>query len=169
MESRGASARETAKWSLLILLAAVPLLAATSLLQLLELGAAPLSAAELAGPAGDLPKPSFIPGALTYVAVTTVHIFTCLGAMALGWLLLRDTPGWKSSALTAAVMAATICLAVLFLPVSRVHAYDLTYVTIRDFYSAVSPESSFGREGGGLSPIELAAYLRPRSVLPRSH
>ena len=147
----------------LVLFAAAPLLAATGLLQVLGPLQGPVGQRELETLTAAVSKHQFLPGAMTYVALTTIHLFTCLVSIAFAWLVLRSSSHWRRFAGLGIGMAAFLLLLIVGLAWrsgQSVAAFRLSYLTFVDLYRNTGAEPSLlYPRVGPLTPLSIAAFF----------
>jgi len=162
---RAAERHAPLPYLMLVLLAALPLLIATALLQLLGPLGEPLSKTEMTILQSVLTDEPFLPGALTLIGVLAAHVCICLGGIALGWALLKRHYGsWRIPALLSAVGAA---MAASLLIVGSIKAlgpqlapYQLSYFYFVELYRGTGAEASFLQPRTiGLDPLTLAVII----------
>ncbi len=160
-ETEGESV-QSPRWALLVLLAGVPLLAAISFLELLGPRGFPLSETELARLHALLPAEPFLPGAVTYAGIGTIHLFVCIAAILLALLVLTSVCGWQRLALVGFAMACAF--AILILAVAglgdSVAAFRLSYSAMADLYRDTGVGGWFLEPAAGpITRLGLAMYV----------
>ena len=154
--------RRERRWGpVLVAVAALPLIVALCLLELVGPFAGPLAQAELLELRLTLPEHIFVPGALTFLAVAAAHILVCLAAIAMAVDLLRRTP--RSFAFTAGgvlVAAGVISGMILVFFSLKSVAAELAYTAYEQFFTRARTPSPFVVRGAsGLSPLGFALVL----------
>jgi hypothetical protein len=162
MEEQEKQAGPPLKWNVMVLFAAGPLLAATMVLQLLGPPGAALSEAELEVLHRAASADSFLPGAITYAILITIHIFACLAAIVFARLVLRSVPGagkleLVGFALGAGVVGLILALAALNDP--SVLAYRLTYSNFEEMFRGTGAGGWLLNAPLGMTTLGLALYL----------
>lgn len=162
MEQQDEQAGPPLKWHVMIFFAAVPLLAATLLLQLLGSPSRPLSDAELDLLHISASGESFLPGAITYAILVTIHVFVCLAAIVFARLVLRSVPGGVKLELAGFALAAGIAgliLALAALNDSALLAYRLTYLNFEELFRGTGAGGWLLDAPAGMTTLGLAGYL----------
>lgn len=160
MEEQDEPAAPALKWSVMILFAAAPLLAAVLLLQLLGPPARPVSQAEL-----DLlhsSRSAFLPGAITYAVLVTIHVCVCLAAIVFARLVLRSVPGAARLETVGFALGAGIAgliLALAALNARSLLAYRLTYANYEELFRGTGAGAWLLDAPLGMTTLGLAAFL----------
>ncbi|MGH8575053.1 MAG: hypothetical protein ACREX8_21165, partial [Gammaproteobacteria bacterium] len=145
----------------LVLVSAVPVLLAVTILQLLGKPAAPLSDLQLAELGAKLGWSDFVPGLITYAAVVVAHICVCAVAIWVAVDMLRRSPDGALYGKWAAGMAGVVIAALLIgAGIEGAAAFQLTYHAIVDAFRSMGTGAPFAGAGHGLvSPLALIMFL----------
>lgn len=157
-----ADGRQSGWWALLILLAGVPLLVAAAFLQWLGPHGAPLTNNELSSLHAVTFAEPFLPGAIGYASIATIHFFACVSVILFALLVLTHKSGWKL--LTAVGIAMAVGVAILLLGAAwfgdSILAYSLSYSTFADLYRGTAVGGWFLEpQVGTMTRLGLAMYL----------
>ncbi|TFI58338.1 hypothetical protein E2493_10140 [Sphingomonas parva] len=159
--AQGVSRRPPSRFLLLVLAAALPLLLAVVLLQLIAPAAPQVGPADLAALAPVKVRP-YLPGALAYAALILVHLLACATAITLAALTLRVGPRGRAFALTGLLMTLGLAIAILLLRAtsdSGFAALRVSYGGIRDLLAASGAAGELVLPmAGPLTPLALSAY-----------
>ena len=149
------------RWVFLILFAAAPLLAATIFLQLWGPAGHPLSHDQLAALRGALSEQAFLPGAVTYAAITTIHLFACGGAIVFAGLILASVPRRLPLAMAGVALAFLVAMLMLAAATAEgdIAAYRLTYFAFEELYRGTGVGTALLAPGSGLTTLGLAVYV----------
>lgn len=155
-------ARQFNYWPFLILLAGLPLLVAAALLQLLGPHGPPLASAELARLHAVSSAEPFLPGAIGYASISTIHFFVCVSVIIFALLVLSSEP--PSKFLAGVGIAMAVGVALLLLGAARfgdsILAYSLSYSTFADLYRGTGVGGWFLETRlGSMTRLGLAMYL----------
>lgn len=150
------------RWVFLILFAAAPLLAGAIFLQLWGPSGHPLSAGELPELRRALSPEAFLPGAMTYAGITTIHFFACAAAIVFAGLILASVS--RRLPLTLVGLGLALSVAVTMLVLAKlcrdgIAAYRLTYFAFEDLYRGTGVATALLQPQFGLTTLGLAVYV----------
>jgi hypothetical protein len=139
-------------------LAVVPLSLAVGLLQLFAPSVPAVPAPETLPAA--IRGSAFLPGLLTFRAITLVHLLACAGALWFAVDLLKRTPGSSAYGRAAALMTGATLLALIGSVPLGLRAVGVSHDAVATFFTNTGIGGSFGRPTlGQVTPLEFAMLI----------